>query len=241
MIFVRRSKERGHADHGWLKTYHSFSFADYYDKNFMGFSCLRVINQDIIAGGAGFPTHGHRDMEIVTYILRGQLQHKDSMGTSSVIRPGELQRMSAGTGVQHSEFNASRDQDCELLQIWIEPQQRGLTPSYEQKEFTFSKSGFLLVAAPENDPSSEVSEAPLKIHQDVKIYAVHDLTGSQRLPLSENRAGWLQMITGKLKMGDIEAGPGDALAILQEETPLVENVTGEPIHFLMFDLPAFDS
>ena len=236
MIFQRRSAERGGADHGWLKTQHTFSFADYYDPNFMGFSCLRVINQDIIAGAAGFPTHGHRDMEIITYMIRGRLQHKDSMGTSAFIEPGELQRMSAGTGVRHSEFNASSTEPCELLQIWLEPAQKDLQPSYEQKVFDLSAGKIVLVAAPE---AAAVGGA-LKIHQDVKLYS-GKLTGPvHELPLQESRAGWLQMISGQIKLGDFTAGPGDALAILQEEKPQFAVVGSEPAHFLFFDLPSYD-
>jgi redox-sensitive bicupin YhaK (pirin superfamily) len=233
MIFLRRSQDRGRADHGWLKSQHTFSFADYYNPQFNGFSCLRVINQDVIAGGTGFPTHGHQNMEIVSYILRGELEHKDSMGTSSVIRPGELQRMSAGTGVRHSEYNASATEECEFLQIWILPNEEGLKPSYEQKAFDFSKSEIKLVAGGSG-------EASLKIHQDAKIYAAQLKAGAYQLPLSENRAGWLQLIQGEIKMGEYTAKKGDALALMQEEATSFEVMGSEKAHFLFFDLPAYD-
>lgn len=233
MILQRRSAERGAADHGWLKSKHTFSFVDYYNPSFMGFSCLRVINQDIIDGGSGFPTHGHRDMEIVTYIIRGKLEHKDSTGTSAVIQPGELQRMTAGTGVRHSEFNASATEPCEFLQIWLIPAKMNLAPSYEQKMFDFSAGQLVLVAAPEGSAVG----AALTIHQDVKLYS-GKLTGAgHELPLQSSRCGWLQLISGQIKVGDFTAGPGDALAFQQELQPKFEVLGQEPAHFLFFDLP----
>ena len=167
MIIIRKAHERGHADHGWLDTWHTFSFADYHDPEQMGYSSLRVINDDRVAPGAGFPTHPHRDMEIVTYVLSGALEHKDSMGNGTVIRPGEVQRMSAGTGIRHSEFNASASEEVHLLQIWIMPDRGSLTPSYEQKFFDAAeKLGRLrLVASPDG------SDGSVTLHQDTKLYA----------------------------------------------------------------------
>ena len=167
MIELRSAAERGHANHGWLDAHHSFSFADYYDPRHMGFGPLRVLNDDRIGAGAGFGTHGHRDMEIVTYVLDGELAHKDSMGNGSVIRPGDVQRMSAGTGVMHSEFNHSQTQVTHLLQIWIEPKFRGIAPGYEEKRFEAAdKRGRLRLIA-----SSDGAEGSVKVHQDVKLYA----------------------------------------------------------------------
>src|SRR6478672_384909 len=167
MIEMRKSTERGHANHGWLDSYHSFSFADYYDPKHMGFASLRVINEDIVEPGKGFGTHAHRDMEIITYILEGALEHKDSMGTGSIIRPGEIQRMSAGTGVTHSEFNPSRAQPVHLLQIWILPEARGLKPSYEQKQFSRDEIRGKLRLIASREPADEA----VKIHQDVRLFA----------------------------------------------------------------------
>src|SRR5215218_1815797 len=167
MINIRKSNERGHFDHGWLNTYHTFSFDQYYDPRYMGFRNLRVINEDFVAGGRGFPTHGHRDMEIITYILEGELKHEDSMGNGSVIRPGDVQRMSAGTGVRHSEFNASSKDPVHLLQIWIEPSITGIQPGYEEKHFDVqARRGRLrLIASPDGRDGS------VTIHQDATVYA----------------------------------------------------------------------
>ena len=167
MIEIRKSQERGYADHGWLKSYHSFSFANYYDPKFMQFGPLRVINEDRVAAGMGFGTHGHRDMEIISYVLDGALAHKDSMGNGSTIRPGDVQRMSAGTGVQHSEFNHSKDATTHFLQIWIEPNVKGIVPSYEEKNFdAAAKQGKLkLIASPDG------REGSVTVHADARIYA----------------------------------------------------------------------
>src|SRR5678816_3764202 len=167
MISIRRSKERGHFDHGWLNTYHTFSFDQYYDPRYMGFRSLRVINEDFVAGGRGFPKHGHRDMEIITYILEGALKHEDSMGNGSVIRPGDVQRMTAGTGVRHSEQNASKDQLVHLLQIWILPNEQDLSPRYEQKAFSTDerRHRFRLIA------SEDGREGSVTVHQDVSVFA----------------------------------------------------------------------
>src|SRR5688500_10897668 len=166
MIILRKASERGHADHGWLSSYHSFSFADYYDPQHMGFAAVRVINEDYVQPGKGFGTHSHRDMEIITYILEGALEHKDSMGNGSVIRPGDVQRMSAGTGVRHSEYNPSMREPVHLLQIWILPEATGLTPSYEQQQFKRDevKGTLHLIAA------REPSEGAVKVHQDVRLF-----------------------------------------------------------------------
>jgi len=167
MITIRRAKERGHADHGWLDTYHTFSFADYWDPRHMGWGPLRVINEDRVAPGTGFPTHAHRDMEIITYVLEGALEHRDSLGTGSVITPGEVQRMSAGTGVRHSEYNASRTELVHLLQIWIQPARAGIAPEYEQKTFPVSerRGRLRLIAAPDG------RDGAVTIHQDAAVYA----------------------------------------------------------------------
>src|SRR6476660_3510228 len=214
MIQVRRAKERGHADHGWLNTYHTFSFSDYYDPRHMGFRSLRVINEDWVKPGFGFPTHPHRDMEIITYVLEGALEHKDSMGTGSVIRPGEVQRMSAGTGVTHSEFNASKTDPVHLLQIWILPEVRGIPPSYEQKAFSRDelKNRFRLVAA--NDPA----EGAVKIHQDVKLYASVLDDGSVTHELGPGRHAWVQVARGEIKLNGQALQAGDGAAVSGEPT-----------------------
>src|SRR5512134_1012018 len=195
MIELRRAAERGHAQHGWLDSWHSFSFADYYDPAHMGYSALRVINEDRIQPGTGFGTHGHRDMEIVSYVLDGALAHKDSMGTGSTIVPGDVQRMSAGRGVQHSEFNHSKDGVTHFLQIWIEPNVRGIPPGYEQKHFdAASKRGRLrLVASPDG------AEGSVTIHQDARIYAAL-LGGAERAShaLAPGRKAYVHLVRGTL-------------------------------------------
>ncbi|HEY6879886.1 MAG TPA: pirin family protein, partial [Polyangiales bacterium] len=186
MITIRPAAQRGHADHGWLDTYHTFSFADYYDPTHMGFRALRVINDDKVAAGRGFGTHPHRDMEIITYVLEGAVKHNDSMGTGAVIRPGEVQRMSAGTGVAHSEFNASRTELLHLLQIWIEPKTRGIAPSYEQKAFAREdKQGKLRVVA-----SPDGREGSVSIHADALVYAGLFDAG-ERAELTDARHVWV--------------------------------------------------
>ncbi len=197
MIQIRRSNDRGHANHGWLDTYHSFSFDTYRDPKFMGFRDLRVINEDRVAPGMGFPTHPHRDMEILTYILEGALQHRDSMGTGSIIRPGEVQRMSAGTGVTHSEQNASRTDPVHLLQIWILPERKGIRPGYEQKQFEHSQlEGQLRLVA-----AGEPKDGAVKIHQDVSLYA-SILSPGQNVKhhLAAGRFAWLQVARGNVVM-----------------------------------------
>jgi redox-sensitive bicupin YhaK (pirin superfamily) len=231
MLLARKSSERGYADHGWLKSWHSFSFANYFDPRFMGFRQLRVINQDIIAAGQGFPMHGHSDMEIITVILRGTIEHQDSMGNKEKIQAGEIQRMSAGTGVRHSEYNPSAQADLELLQIWIEPAQRGIEPSYEQASVENVKGDklWLLVA-----PMQE--EAPVHIHQNVRIYrGALKKDDALELPLRLDRYGWVQLISGELQIKDQRLQAGDALAISREDA-LLATAAQDGTEFLFFDL-----
>lgn len=230
MLTVRRAKERGHANHGWLDTHHTFSFANYYDPRYMGFRALRVINEDRVAPRQGFGAHGHRDMEIVTWVLSGQIEHRDSMGTVGVLRPGEMQRMSAGTGVMHSEMNASDDQ-LHFLQIWILPEKQGLQPSYEQKAFPEEerKGGFRLLVSPEG------ADGSLKIHQDVRLYGTLIGPGESAVhPLAPGRHGWLQIARGRARLGDLELEAGDGVAITDETE--VRLTATEPTEALLFDL-----
>lgn len=232
MIHVRKSAERGHFDFGWLDTHHTFSFGDYHDQRFMGFSALRVINEDIVAAGHGFPTHPHRDMEIITYILDGALEHKDSLGTGSVIRPGEVQRMSAGSGITHSEANPLKDQATKLLQIWILPKERNLKPSYEQTAFsTEERQGKLrLVGSPDG------REGSVTIHQDVNLYASLLKAGETvTLDTKPERLGWLQVARGKVTLNGQAAAQGDGVAVTQESKITVTGV--EDAEVLLFDLP----
>jgi redox-sensitive bicupin YhaK (pirin superfamily) len=231
MIQLRRAEERGHADHGWLDTHHTFSFADYFDPRYMGFRSLRVINDDRVVPGAGFPTHPHRDMEIVTYVLEGALEHKDSMGTGSVIRPGDVQRMSAGPGVTHSEFNASRSERVHLLQIWILPEQRGLRPSYEQKSFSDDeKRGKLRLVG-----SRDGRDGSVTIHQDVDLYAALLEPGqSLRHALRPKRHAWVHVARGSAKVNGIELEAGGGAALSEESEVELEGPSGSEI--LLFDL-----
>jgi quercetin 2,3-dioxygenase len=231
-IMLRPAKERGHADHGWLDTWHTFSFSDYYDPRFMGFRSLRVINEDFVAPGRGFPTHGHRDMEIITYVLQGALQHRDSLGTGSIIRPGEVQRMSAGTGVRHSETNPSTTDPVHLLQIWIEPARAGIEPGYEQKAFgDEDKRGRLrLVASPDG------AEGSVTIHQDARVYATL-LDATQRVVhrLAPGRHAWVHVARGALTLDGERLAAGDGAAISAETSlTLVGEQNAEA---LLFDLP----
>lgn len=231
MLLTRKSSERGYADHGWLKSWHSFSFASYFDPRFMGFRQLRVINQDIVAPGQGFPTHGHADMEIITVVLRGTIEHKDSMGNKELVKAGEIQRMSAGTGVRHSEFNPSASEDLELLQIWIEPAERGIEPSYEQVSVLPAAGETLkLLVAPMKET------APVHIHQNVRIYRAELKAGETLdLPLKAERYGWIQLISGELSVRDEKLKAGDGLAISREANlPATAAVDGTA--FLLFDL-----
>jgi len=215
MIAIRPSRERGHADHGWLDSWHTFSFADYCDPAHMGFRDLRVINEDRVQPGAGFPTHPHRDMEIVTYVLAGALEHKDSMGTGSVIRPGEVQRMSAGTGVTHSEYNASRTEPVHLLQIWILPERDGLRPEYEQKMFPESerRGRWRVIVSPDGVDGS------VTVHQDVRLYATL-LERGERVThtLAPDRHAWVQVARGGVRLNGNALGAGDGAAASQEAT-----------------------
>lgn len=231
MIRIRKSDERGHFHHGWLDTYHTFSFDQYYDPNFMGFRSLRVINEDRVQPGMGFPTHPHRDMEILTYPLEGALQHRDSMGTGSIIRPGELQRMSAGTGITHSEFNASRTEPVHLLQIWLLPERKGLKPSYEQKAFPEAeRRGRLRLVA-----SQDGRDGSLTVHQDVSLYAGL-LEPGQKVThrLEPSRSAWVQVARGKVHLNGsaLEAGDGAAISKQQE----IELGSEDAAEILLFDL-----
>ena len=231
MIKVRRSAERGHFDFGWLDTRHTFSFADYYDPRFMGFRSLRVINEDWVEPGRGFGTHGHRDMEIITYVLEGALEHRDSMGNGSVLRPGEVQRMSAGTGVLHSEFNHSRDERVHLLQIWILPEREGVKPSYEEKTFgAAEKNGRLRLVA-----SREGSDGSVKINQDARLYAALLEPGQQVThQLAPGRHAWLQVARGAVELNGYPLRQGDGAAVSDEQTLTL--VGAEPAEILLFDL-----
>lgn len=231
MITIRKADERGHADHGWLNAWHTFSFADYYDPAQMGYSSLRVINDDRVAAGGGFPTHGHSNMEIVTYVLSGALQHKDSMGNGTVIRPGEVQRMSAGTGIRHSEFNASASDEVHLLQIWIEPNRNGVTPSYEQTFFDAAeKLGKLrLVASPDG------SEGSVTIHQDAKLYAaLLDPAHPAEHVLPPGRRAYLHVARGAASLNGLELAAGDGARIEGESALRLESAGSAEV--LLFDL-----
>jgi len=210
MMTLRRAAERGHAEHGWLDSYHTFSFADYYDEKHMGFRALRVINEDRVAPGQGFGTHGHQNMEIVSYVLEGALEHKDSIGTGSIIRPGDVQRMTAGTGVRHSEFNASRDETVHFLQIWIVPDKAGHTPSYEQKAFSAEeKQGRLRLVA-----SRDGREGSVTIHQDASIYAGVFREGERAsFTLPAGRHAWVHVAKGTARVNGELLRAGDAAAI----------------------------
>jgi len=231
MMNIRRAEARGYADHGWLKSFHSFSFADYFDPAWMGWGNLRVINEDRIAPGTGFGAHGHRDMEIISYVLQGNLAHKDSMGNIKGIPPGDVQRMSAGTGVRHSEFNHAPDQTTHFLQIWIEPNQRGIEPSYEQKSFPEEeKRGRLrLVASPDG------ADGSVMIHADAALYAgLLDGAETAQLTLAPGRKGYIHVVRGELDVNGQHLGGGDA-AVLADE-PLIWLAGGRQAEVLVFDL-----
>jgi redox-sensitive bicupin YhaK (pirin superfamily) len=231
MIALRRSEERGGGNHGWLNTKHSFSFSDYYDPKFMGFRSLRVINEDWVQPGHGFPMHPHRDMEIITYVLEGALEHKDSLGTGSIIRPGDGQRMSAGTGIRHSEANPSRDEQVHLLQIWITPDKQGYKPGYEQKEFpTEEKRGKLrLIASPDGKDGS------VTIHQDAKLYVSQLQKGDAvEHKLDNGRYAWLQVAKGSVDLNGQKMKQGDGAAISQEEKLQIKGNDSSEV--LLFDL-----
>ena len=231
MITLRPSRERGHADHGWLKSFHSFSFAGYHDPKHMGWGKLRVINEDWIAPGKGFGTHGHRDMEIVTYVLQGALAHKDSLGNVKAIPPGDVQRMSAGSGVQHSEFNHAPDDTTHLLQIWIEPNVKGVKPSYEQTTFADSaKQGRLcLVASPDG------AQGSVTLHADARLYAgLFDAGQTAALELATGRKAYVHLVRGALKVNGVALHTGDAALLADEQQ--VALTEAQEAEVLVFDL-----
>jgi quercetin 2,3-dioxygenase len=232
MMIVRPAGERGHADHGWLNSRHSFSFSDYYDPAHMGFRILRVLNDDRVAPGQGFGTHPHRDMEIVSYVLEGALEHRDSIGTGSVIVPGDVQRMSAGTGVRHSEFNGSKTDPVHFLQIWLLPAENGIAPGYEQKAFTAEdKRGRLRVVATPDGRDGSVT-----IHADAVIYAGLFGSGERaELALPRGRHAWVHVARGKARVNGRDLGEGDGAALSQETAVVVEGI--EDAEVLVFDLP----
>ena len=229
MIALRRSQDRGYADHGWLKSFHSFSFAGYHDPAYMGWGNLRVINEDRIAPGTGFGTHGHRDMEIISYVLSGELAHRDSMGNVKGIPPGDVQRMSAGRGVQHSEFNHAPGQETHFFQIWIEPNVTGIEPSYEQVSVAAAnKRGQLArIAGPE--------QAAVKIHADAALYAgLFDAQESAQLALASGRRGYVHLVRGALLVNGHALQAGDALLLADEPTIRLDH--GQDAEVLVFDL-----
>jgi len=231
MITIRKASERGHTDFGWLDSWHTFSFGDYMDHDHMGFHSLRVINDDKVAAGGGFPTHPHRDMEIITWVLSGALEHKDSLGTGAVIRPGELQRMTAGTGILHSEFSASKTEPVHLLQIWIFPEKRGLTPGYDQKSFPAAeRKGRLKLVATRDGRDGSVS-----FHQDASLYAAA-LAPGQKVAhtLAPGRAAWVQVATGAVTLNGRKLSAGDGAAVENESA--LELVGVEEGETLLFDL-----
>ncbi|HTU65236.1 MAG TPA: pirin family protein [Steroidobacteraceae bacterium] len=229
---VRRSHERGYADHGWLKSFHTFSFADYFDPQHVEFGALRVINEDRVEPGRGFGAHGHRDMEIISYVLEGQLAHKDSTGTSSTIHPGDVQRMSAGGGVVHSEFNPSNTDGVHFLQIWIQPNVRGIAPSYEEKRFSAEeKRGSLrLIASPDR------AEGSVLIHQDARVYAgLFEAGESAQLGLAPNRRVYVHVARGSVHANGTKLETGDALKLTGAEELTLHDGAGAEV--LVFDLP----
>jgi redox-sensitive bicupin YhaK (pirin superfamily) len=231
MIRVRRSSERGHFDHGWLDTYHTFSFARYYDARQMGFRSLRVINEDRVASGRGFGAHPHEDMEIVTYVLSGALEHRDSLGTGSTIRPGELQRMTAGTGIVHSEFNPSETEPVHLYQIWLLPEREGLEPSYEQRAFpeVERQDRLRLVASPDGEDGS------LRIRQDARLYLATLGEGREvRHDVAPGRHAWLQVLRGSVTLEGEPLSAGDGVAVSAEPSLAIQ--ADRPSEVLLFDL-----
>lgn len=231
MITIRKAEDRGHFNHGWLDTYHTFSFDRYHDPRHMSFGNLRVINEDRVAPGHGFPTHSHRDMEIITYVLKGGLAHQDSMGNGSIIKPGEVQRMTAGTGVAHSEANPSATEPVHLLQIWIMPNARNLEPGYEQKMYSDElKQGKLCLIASEDGRDGSVT-----IHQDADVYAVRLDPGQQVIhSLESKRKAWVQVARGAVTVNGVELEQGDGAAISDEDT--IEITGRESSEVLLFDM-----
>ncbi|MEO7036828.1 MAG: pirin family protein [Polyangiaceae bacterium] len=231
MITLRRAPERGHAQHGWLDSWHTFSFGDYHDPKHMGFRSLRVINDDSVAPGKGFPTHSHRDMEILTYVLDGALEHRDSMGNGSVMKPGDVQRMTAGTGVGHSEFNASPNEPVHFLQIWVVPEARSISPGYEQKHFsTADRQGKLRLVA-----SRDGADGAVVVHQDLKLFAGLFAEGeSASYTLAAGRHAWLHVARGKLRVNGQELATGDAVQVSDERALQLSGVHDAEV--LLFDL-----
>lgn len=231
MIRVRKAEERGHADHGWLDTYHTFSFAGYQDPEHVHFRTLRVMNEDVVQPGQGFGTHPHRDMEIVTYVLEGALEHKDSMGNGEVLRAGEFQRMSAGTGITHSEFNPSATEPVHLYQIWLFPESKGIEPSYEQKQFPVSEqqNQLRLVASPEAEAGS------LRIHQDARVY-LSQIEAEQTVTyaLAEGRHAWLQVLRGSVVLNDVALDVSDGAAV--SDTRSLKIRATDDAEIMLFDL-----
>ena len=230
MKTIRKSNERGHAEHGWLDSYHTFSFADYYDPQWLGYRTLRVINDDLILPGMGFGTHPHRDMEIISYVLSGALQHKDSMGNGRVIRPGEFQYMAAGTGVEHSEFNPSQTEATRLLQIWIQPDRKGVAPRYAERNFTKAETGKLHLVA-----SKTGRNGSFEIHQDADLLIAKLESGQAvKHPLAANRHAWVHVAEGEVNINGEKLSGGDAMAVSDERA--LEITATQPSQVLLFDL-----
>ncbi|WP_455199599.1 pirin family protein [Kaarinaea lacus] len=232
MMQIRLSEDRGHSHYSWLDSRHSFSFADYYDPEHMGFSALRVINEDDVAPGAGFPTHSHRDMEIISYVLQGSIEHKDSMGHVSLLKAGEVQRMTAGTGVSHSEYNPSITQPLKFLQIWIQPEKAGLTPGYENLlvEDAGEIRGLRLLVSPDG------REGSLRIHQDMKLFSGNLSSGEAiEYQLGQNRKAYVHVVSGDVMINGQELSSGDAISLAKE--PFVHATTTSTAEILIFDLP----
>lgn len=230
MIYIRKANDRGHANHGWLDSWHSFSFADYYDPDFMGFSALRVINDDKIAAGEGFPTHPHKDMEILTYVMEGAVAHQDSMGNKEQVNAGEFQIMSAGTGIRHSEFNAHQDRDLHLYQIWIIPDQKNLTPRYEQKAFDVPQ-GRQLVLSP------DARDGSLKVFQDMTLTRWALLKDEQSVyQMQADRRVWIQVVKGNVSINGQHVSTADGVAIWDEAAISIH--ADDKAEILLFDLPA---
>lgn len=230
MITIRKAQDRGHANHGWLDTYHTFSFADYYDPRYMNFRSLRVINEDRVSGGQGFGTHPHRDMEIISYVVSGILEHQDSKGNQALMKAGDVQRISAGTGIQHSEYNGSPVDAVHFLQIWIMPEQRSVKPEYTEKSFGEIEPGRLHLIASKSGRSGSIP-----IHQDTDVYVAKlGATGTIEHNFASGRAGWVQLIEGELTVKGQKVKAGDGLAISDEEQLILTAVRDS--HFLFFDL-----
>jgi redox-sensitive bicupin YhaK (pirin superfamily) len=232
MLAIRKSDDRGHANHGWLNSYHTFSFGGYYDPQHMGVSNLRVINDDTVAPGSGFSTHGHNDMEIISYVLQGALEHKDSMGNGSVIRPGDVQRMSAGTGVTHSEYNHSASEPVHFLQIWLQPNEMGVEPSYDQRHFPVGdrRGRWVLLVSPDGRDGS------IATHQDALMFGSLLASGETlEYRFDADRQGYLHLVRGRLGVGDITLNQGDGLAVQKQELLELEGI--EDAEVLLFDLP----